>query len=69
MKFEYFDVGDRPVVMDRVKDEAWIWSAGEWRNDPGLLQSHLPPGERITREQMVAQYPFAALELLELPAG
>ena len=67
--FDYFEVEDRPVVVDRHDGVAWAWSGGAWRDAPGLVGKSYADGMRMTREDFVAQFPFADLARIEMPIG
>ena len=67
--FDYFQLEERPMVVDREADAAWIWSRGEWREAPELIETvYSATGAQMERDAFVHQFPFAALELLEIPA-
>lgn len=67
--FDYFEVEDRPVVVDRSDGVAWVWSGGTWKDAPGLVGKSYADGIRMTREEFAAEFPFAPLDQIEMPIG
>lgn len=65
--FDYFEVDERPVVIDRRKDAGWIWSQGSWQDVPGLVEKSYSTGISMTQNAFVGRFPYAALALLEQP--
>lgn len=67
--FDYFEVDDRPVVIDRRKDAGWIWSQGSWQEVPDLAEKSYSAGLSMTQDAFVSKFPYAALALLEKPTS
>ncbi|MBS0476756.1 MAG: hypothetical protein JSR28_16625 [Proteobacteria bacterium] len=66
MRFEFFEVEDRPVVVSIVGNsgQAWVWRDGRWRNAPGLFIKSALEGMELSREAFVEQFPEANLAAL-----
>jgi hypothetical protein len=65
--FDYFEVEERPVVIDRRKDAGWIWSQGSWQEVEGLAEKSYSAGLSMTQDAFVSKFPYAALAFLEEP--
>lgn len=65
--FDYFEVDERPAVIDRRKDAGWVWSQGSWQDVPGLAEKWYSTGFSMTQDAFVSKFPYAALALLEEP--
>lgn len=64
---DYFEVDERPVVVDRRGDAGWIWSQGSWQSTPDLVEKSYTIGHSLTQDAFVSKFPYAALALLEVP--
>lgn len=64
--FDYFELDDLPVVIDRQGDCGWMWSRGAWQNDVGLPAKCYSAGQALTQDAFVHKFPYAALALLDV---
>jgi hypothetical protein len=62
--FDYFEMDDRPVVVDRSQNIAWEWSRGQWRDASEAIDKSYAHGLVLEVDSFVQKYPYAALELL-----
>ncbi len=62
--FDYFEMGDRPVVVYRSQYIAWEWSRGQWRDASQSIDKSYTHGVLLNVESFVQKYPYAALEFL-----
>lgn len=66
MKFELFEVEDRPVAVDVTgqKGRAWVWRDGSWRDAPGLVFKSAFEGERLSPAEFALRFPAADFRAL-----
>lgn len=62
--FDYFRLGDWPVVMDRSSARAFLWSLGIWQISSAIFQTELREGDLIDRVIFLKFFPDAPLEEL-----
>ena len=64
--FDLFEMGDRPVIIDRRKDVAWVRSRGGWERSAQMVDECYAKGRKLPQHSFVSKYPFAALRLLDV---
>ena len=64
--FDFFEIDERPVVVNRKDDVSWIWSKGDWQRNDGLIAKCYAHGHALSEDAFVQRFPYAALALLEL---
>ena len=62
---DFFEVNERPVVVDRTQGVGWVWSRGAWQNSPDVVEECYSQGHRMEEDVFVGRFPFAALALIE----
>jgi len=63
VKLELFEIEDRPVAVDvsGSSGRAWAWSAGSWREAPGLVLKSALEGEALDPVSFSKRFPDADL--------
>ena len=64
--FDLYEINDRPVIIDRRKDVAWVWSRGGWERSAQMVDECYAKGRKLPQHSFVSKYPFAALTLLDV---
>ena len=64
--FDLYEMGDRPVIIDRRKDVAWVLSRGGWERSAEMVDECYAKGRKLPQHSFVSKYPFAALTLLDV---
>ena len=64
--FDLYEMGDRPVIIDRRKDIAWVWRRRGWEKSAEIVDECYAKGRRLPQQSFVSKYPFAALRLLDV---
>ena len=62
---DFFEIDDRPVVVNRNSDAGWVWSVGAWQGDNTLVERCYSQGRSLSQEVFVHRFPYAALALLD----
>ena len=62
---DFYELEERPVVINRVSEEGWIWCDGSWVGDHSLVQLSYIKGLRLSEEAFVRRFSHAALALLD----
>ena len=65
LAFDYFRLGDWPVVIDRSSARAFLWSLGVWQISSAIFQTVLSEGDLIDRATFLECFPDALLKELE----
>lgn len=61
----FYVVNGRPVVIDGLSHEGWVWQGGSWTSDLGLAQISFTKGFPLTQDDFVHRFPDAAMALLK----
>lgn len=62
---DFFEVDETPVVVDRASDTAWVWRQGGWQASASMVEQSYLRGTRISQNNFVQRFAYAALALLE----
>lgn len=60
----FYAVGGRPVVVDGISHESWVWQGGSWTGDLRLADICFRKGLPLSQYDFVDRYPEAAQVLL-----
>ena len=63
--FDFFEVDERPVIINRNSDMGWVWRLGAWQEDNSLIRRCYTQGRSFSQEAFVRRFPYAALALLD----
>lgn len=63
--FDFFEIDERPVVVNRNSDAGWVWSLGAWQGDNSLVERCYSQGQSLSQDAFVHRFPYAALALLD----
>ena len=62
-RLNFYVIGGRPVVIDGITHEAWVWQEGSWKMDLGLAEICFRKGWGLSQEDFVDRFPEAAQAL------
>ena len=65
--FDFFELEERAVVVNRNSDVGWVWSVGAWQGDNSLVERCYSDGNPLSEDAFVQRFPYAALALLDVP--
>lgn len=60
----FYVVRGRPVVIDGITHEAWVWQESSWEMDLGLAEICFRKGWPLSQDDFVDRFPEAAQALL-----
>ncbi|MBL4858493.1 MAG: hypothetical protein JKY36_04755 [Erythrobacter sp.] len=61
----FYALEGRPVVIDGLSHEGWVWQGGSWTSDLGLAQKSFTKGLPLSQDDFLHRFPDAALALLD----
>lgn len=61
----FYVVEGRPVVIDGITHEGWVWEGGSWIKDLDLAQISFRKGWLLSQDDFVRRFPQAAMALLD----
>ena len=61
----FYVVEGRPVMINGLTHEGWVWQGGSWTSDLGLAQKSFTKGLSLSQDDFVHRFPDAALALLD----
>lgn len=64
--FDFFEVEEQAVVINRRSDVGWVWSRGKWQYSTSIVARCYSDGRSLGQDEFVHLFPFAALELLQV---
>ena len=64
--FDFFELDERAVVINRSSDAGWVWSKGAWQEDNSLVERCYAQGGSLSEDAFVHSFPYAALALLDV---
>lgn len=62
---DFYVLGSRLVVINRMSVEGWLWNKGSWQSGLSLPHRCHTEGRQISEAEMARLFPAAALALLE----
>lgn len=60
----FYVINGRPVAIDGLSHEGWVWEGCSWTRDLGLAQVCFTTGFPLTQDDFVHRFPDAAMALL-----
>ncbi|MBL4858489.1 MAG: hypothetical protein JKY36_04735 [Erythrobacter sp.] len=62
---DFYELGDRPVAVNRISLEGWMWKEGSWQSGLSLAHRSHTEGKPMSSDDFARRFPDAALALLE----